>query len=453
MNAACRIVLTVALLMLAGGRIDAAVTEEEASALGKDLTPLGAEKAGSKDGVIPAWDGGQTRAAPGYVPGGPRPDPFAGERPLFSITSKNVDDYAARLTDGAQALLRKYPDSFRIDVYPTRRTAAAPQSVYDATRRNAVAARLVDGAAGPVPEGAYGGIPFPLPKSGAEAMWNHRLSWRGESHQNQYTNYMGTEDGSRVLVDGGTFDTQIPYYFADGAAERFNGEYTMIRIDSEAPPIRKGTLFVHRSHFDADRDDAWAYMPGQRRVRKLPNGCCDLPLPSAAGVISSDEPGVFDGRIDRFEWSIVGKAEKYIPYNDNQSLLVSVDELLRPHHLNPDHVRWELHRVWIVEAKLAPGQRHAIARARYYLDEDTWIAVLGDRWDASGVLARTLWSLPLVLPDIPAVAVATAGGHDLVKGTWIALGVLNGKPAPWRVMPRFPDAHFTADALAGEGIR
>jgi hypothetical protein len=453
MIAICRAILIAALVFPAYGSVDAAVTAEQASALGKELTPVGAEKAGSKDGAVPAWDGGQLGDVAGYVAGGARQDPFAGEGRLFSITAKNVDAHAARLTDGAKALLSKYPDSFRIDVYPTHRTAAAPQRVYDAIRRNAVAGRLVDSSTGPVPEGAYGGIPFPLPKNGAEAIWNHLLRWRGESIQNQSANYMGTADGSRILVDGGVTDIQNPYYFADGAAERFNGEYTMLRIDSEAPPHRKGTLYVERDRLNADRGDAWVYLPGQRRVRKLPDACCELPLGSAAGVITFDEPDVYNGRIDRFEWTIVGKAEMYIPYNNNHSLQVSVDELLAPHHLNPDHIRWELHRVWIVEAKLVPGQRHAIARARYYLDEDTWIAVLGDRWDASGSLARTLWSLPLVLPDLPGVAAATSGGHDLLKGTWVAMAVLSGKPAPYKLMPRFADAHFTADAMAGEGVR
>ena len=453
MSAASRTTLVVTLALLVVSHPDAAVTVDEAAELGKSLTPFGAEMMGSKDGAIPSWEGGQTQLAPGYVAGGPRPDPFAGERPLFSITAKNVDEYAARLSDGTRALLRKYPDSFRIDIYPTHRTAAAPQHVYDATRRNAVSARLVDSPTGPIPEGAHGGIPFPVPKNGAEAIWNHLLRWRGETFQYQFANYMGTGEGSRVLVDGGTFDTQIPYYFSDGAAGRFNGEYAMVRIDSEAPPHRKGTLFVERDHFNADRSDAWVYLPGQRRVRKLPTACCDLPLGSAAGVITFDEPDVYNGRIDRFEWTLVGKAEVYIPYNGNRSLQVSVDDFVQPHHVNPDHVRWELHRVWIVDAKLAPGQRHTISRARYYLDEDTWIAVLGDRWDASGTLTRTLWALPLLLPDIPAVAAATSGGHDLVKGTWIAMAVLNGKPAPYKLVPRFPDAHFTADAMAGEGIR
>jgi hypothetical protein len=264
---------------------------------------------------------------------------------------------------------------------------------------------------------------------------------------------MSTADGTHILVDGGTFDTQQPYYFAEGSAERFGGEYALVRINSEAPPQRKGVAFVERDNLNADKSDFWAYLPGQRRVRKLPNTCCDAPLPSASGVINFDEPDVWNGRIDRYDWTLIGKTEMYIPYNSNRSLQASIDELLQPHHLNPDHVRWELHRVWVVEANLALGKRNAMTRGRYYLDEDTWTAVLADRWDANGVLAKTLWALPLVLPDVPAVAAATSGGHDMVTGTWIAMAVLNDKPAPYKIMPRFPDSHFTADALAGEGVR
>jgi hypothetical protein len=454
MPAAWRLsLLTALLLLLSASIVVNAAAADDARSLGSDLTPVGAEKAGSKDGTIPPWDGGLTTASPGAATRDPRADPFPGERPLFSITAKNAGEHAARLTDGALALLTKYPDTYRIDVYPTHRTAAAPQHVYDAIRRNAASARLAEGPTGLAPTGAYGGVPFPLPKSGAEAIWNHLLRWRGESVDNKTANYIGTGDGTRVLVDGGSLHLQNPYYFANGNAGQFNGEYSTLRIESEAPPQRRGVLFVERDSFDADKNDAWLYLPGQRRVRKLPSACCDLPLGSAAGVITFDEPDVYNGRIDRFAWTLVGKVEKYIPYNNNRSLQVSVDEFLGPRHLNPDHVRWELHRVWVVEAKLAPGQRHAMTRSRYYLDEDTWTAVLGDRWDAAGTLSRTLWALPLAMPDIPGVVAATSGGHDLVKGTWVAMGVMNGKPTPYRIVPRFADAHFTPDAMAGEGVR
>lgn len=439
-------------VLAVAGSSFAAGTAEEAAALGRELTPLGAEKAGSVDGAIPAWQGGLSRPRDAAGWSAEHVDLFPNEHALFSVSARNLDEYTARLTDGVQALLRKYPETYRIDVYPAHRTSAAPQWLYDATRRNATAATLVDGTSGLVVQNAYGGVPFPLPKNGAEVIWNHLLRWRGIAHQRQFANFMTTAVGARVVVDGGFADVQFPYYASDGLT-RFDGDYSMMRIVSEEPPQRHGVEYVERNNLDGNRNTSWAYVPGQRRVRKLPVSCCNTPLPSAAGIITFDEVEVFNGRIDRFEWTLVGKGERYIPYNTNGSLNVSVDELLQPNHLNPQHVRWELHRVWIVEANLRPGQRHVVARARYYLDEDTWIAVLGDRWDANGKLVKTLWALPLALPEIPAVTAVTSGAHDLVTGTWIAMAVLNGRPEAYKDVPPWPDAHFTADAMAGEGVR
>ena len=187
-------------------------TAEEAARLKTDLTPLGAEKAASKDGTIPAWTGGMTKPIPGDKPGGRRGDPFKDEKPLYSITAKNADQYADKLTDGTKAMLKKYPDSFRVDVYKTHRTAAAPQWVYDNTAKNAVNGKLVNG----VPKGVYGGIPFPVPKTGEEVMWNHILRWNGESWGFSNTWYQLTSDGRSVLVSDNDGDQQFPYYDPDG---------------------------------------------------------------------------------------------------------------------------------------------------------------------------------------------------------------------------------------------
>ena len=151
------------------------VSAEEAARLKTTLTPLGAERAGNKEGTIPAWEGGLTRAPANYKNGDPRPDFFPNDKPVLTINARNMDQHAAKLSDGVKALMKKYPD-FRIEVYPTRRTAAAPQYVYDNTFRNATRAKLVDNGQGV--EGAFGGIPFPIPKDGYEAILNHRLRGR-----------------------------------------------------------------------------------------------------------------------------------------------------------------------------------------------------------------------------------------------------------------------------------
>lgn len=121
----------------------AAVSADQAATLKSTLTPLGGERAGNADGSIPAWTGGLTKVDAAYKDGGKRGDPYAGDQPVLTITAQNMAQYADKLTPGIQAMLKKYPDSYKVVVYPTHRSAAAPQSVYDATFANATSGKLV----------------------------------------------------------------------------------------------------------------------------------------------------------------------------------------------------------------------------------------------------------------------------------------------------------------------
>ena len=422
--------------------------------LGKSLTPFGAERAGNADKTIPAWEGGYTTVDPSYQKGGKRGDPFAADKPLFSITSKNMAQYADKLSDGVKEMFKRYPDTYRMDIYPTRRTAAAPQWVYDNTAKNAVNAKLVEGSAGPMPEGAYGGIPFPIPENGDEAMWNHLLSWSGTSITRDARFYLMTADGQQVMTTDGKAIQEMPYYFQDGSAQTFDGDYWMIRLLNIGPPIRAGEQAMDRANLNADKSQTHIYLAGQRRVRKVPNSCCDTPAPSTAGVMAYDELSVYKGRLNRFNWKLVGKKELYIPYNTNKFFTAGKPEdVLGKRHLNPDVLRWELHRVWVVEANLKPGERHQMVKSRYYLDEDTWQALLGDRWDASGQLAKTLWALPAVMPDIPAQASVSSGFYDFMSGTWFVLDLLTGQSSQWGIVERFKKSDFSPTVMAGQGVR
>ncbi|SDJ37747.1 Protein of unknown function [Pseudomonas delhiensis] len=448
---ACLLTALSASLLFAHGAL-AAVSAEEAGKLKTTLTPLGGERAGNADGSIPAWTGGYTQADPAYKDGGKRGDPFAADKPLFTITAQNMAQYAAQLTPGVQAMLKKYPDSYRLEVYPTHRSAAAPQSVYDATFANASSGKLVDGPAGPMPEGAAGGIPFPIPQSGAEAIWNHLLRWRGASWHASFTQYLTTADGKHVLTNDSRSDLQMPWYLPGGAGEK--GVFWSIRMINDGPPLRAGEAITGLENLNADKASVWTYLPGQRRVRRLPNACCDTPTPATAGVMSFDELYVFNGRIDRFDWKLVGKREMYIPYNANKVFTAAGPEaLLDTHHLKSDAIRWEKHRVWVVEATLKSGQRHVMPKSTYYLDEDTWAAVLGERYDARGQLAKVLWTSPVVLPDLPGVVTLTNGFYDLLSGAWFAGDLFAGKSEQYRIVPPYKDSVFTADAMAGEGVR
>lgn len=427
----------------------AAVTAEEAARLKTDLTPFGAEKAGNKDGSIPAWNGGHATPISGDKPGGRRGDPFKDEKPLYTVTAQNMDQYADKLTDGVKALLQRYPDSYRLNVYPTHRTAVAPQWVYDNTARNAVQAKM-DGY---TLTGAYGGIPFPMPKTGLEAINNHLLSWRGTSWEADFSHYQITSDGKVVLTTDGQIRQRMPYYFDDGSAQGFDGYYWEVNLLNAGPPIRAGEMIVGRTNLDADKSTAYVYLTGQRRVRKLPNACCDTPTPATAGLMSFDEVNIFAGRTDVFNWKLIGKKEILVPYNQNRFLQYPDGEIIKGQHVNPEAVRWELHRVWVVEATLAEGKRHQAPRSVYYLDEDTWQGVLGDRWDAKNQLWKTLWMFNYVMPDFPGTVQQTFGYYDLLSGQAYVANVLNDKAFHHRPSKRWPTDLFTGQGLAGQGVR
>ncbi|MDC8784652.1 DUF1329 domain-containing protein [Roseateles koreensis] len=441
--------IAAAIILALSASAHAGVTAEEANHLKTDLTPLGAEKAGNKDGSIPAWTGGYASPIPGDKPGGRRGDPFKAEKLLYSVTAKNMDQYADKLTDGVKAMLKKYPDSYRIDVYPTHRTAVAPQWVYDNTAKNALRAKLD----GHTLQGAYGGIPFPVPKSGIEAMWNHKLAWRGTAWEALFNQYQITANGKVVLTTDGQIRQRMPYYLEDGSPEKFEGYTWEVNLLNIGPPIRAGEMIVGRQHVDEDKSISYVYLTGQRRVRKLPNACCDTPTPASAGLMSFDELSVFSGRTDLFDWKILGKKEILVPYNENRFLQAPDADIIKSQHLNPDHVRWELHRVWVVQANLLPGKRHQAPKGVYYLDEDTWQAMLGDRWDANNQLWKTFWSFNYVMPDFPGTVQQTFGYYDLLSGQAYVSNVLNDKAYHHRATKPWPTSLFTGDGLAAQGVR
>lgn len=433
---------------------NAAVSAEEASKLGTTLTPLGAEKAANKDGTIPSWTGGDQKVPPGFKGTARRPDPFANEKPLYSITGQNYSNYADKLSDGQVAMLRKYPD-YRIDVYPTHRTASAPQWVYENTLKNAqTAATSNDGYS---IKDAYGGIPFPIPKTGVEAMWNHLLAWKGEAWRYPFNVYVTASDGKRFLVGDNQMDEQSPYYFKDGAKGDHRTEYDLIHLTENGPPQHAGEALVSRDPLDqvGVGTQVWQYLTGQRRVRKLPNAKYDTPSAFVSGVSNYDEFYNFRGPMDLYEWTLVGKKEMFIPYNNNGFYQPTHDaDVLSQHFANPDHVRWELHRVWVVEAKLASGKRHVMPKRRFYLDEDTWLAQLADGWDAGGKLWKTFVMLNVDCPDLPGVVAGSFMAYNVQTSEWVANDIFNEKSytiyfpeKPW------PDTHFTGDALATEGVR
>jgi hypothetical protein len=438
-------------MTMAGASL-AAVTAEEAARLKTTLTPMGAEKAGNKDGSIPAWDGGYTKAPAGYKQGDPRPDPFAAEKPLYSVSAKNMAQYADKLSDGVKGLMQKYPD-FRIDVYPTHRSGAAPQWFYDNTFKNATRAKLT--GEGYTFEGAYGGVPFPITKDPKEMILNHLTAWkRGESSTSPSRCFTVTPDGKMTLVSDGTQDLQHPFTYKDGSAETYSGFYNIGRYVQSAPASKAGeSILAHFPSVQGKTIGLWQYLVGQRRVRRAPSVSYDTPDSVTSGLGFFDEAFMQFGPYDHHDLKLVGKKEIFLPYNNNRANAAAPEDLFKPRFMNPDLVRWELHRVWEIEANLAPGKRHVVAKRKLYLDEDTWQIILMDGWDAQGQLWRMSYTLTELAPDVPALVGNMAWGtYNLQTGGYYLNAATNGAKQ-FAIVPRRPDSFFSPEELANVGAR
>lgn len=439
--------LVLALTLAAGD----AAAQAGASLKSGALTPYGAERGASKDGSIPAWDGKPVAMTVGAD--NRRADPYAAEKPLLSISAANAAQHAEKLTDGTKALLAKWP-GMRIDVYPSHRSAVFAPAVYDAVAQNAARAKLANG--GLTVEGAYGGIPFPVPKNGHEALWNHMLSYRGQLTSFTADKYVMTANGDRVLTNRQRTSLAYPYYDPKGKPEAFSGEWARARLDITEPPANSGQAMMTIDYVDnyAKPKDGWQYVPGQRRVRKSPSLVYDTPDASAAGLANFDDVNLFIGAQDRYQVQLLGKKEIYIPYNNNGLFRKPVNAVIGKGSLNPDAVRWELHRVWVLEATLAAGKRNVAAKRRLYLDEDTWQAVLADTWDAQGKLWKTGQAYTLLAGDEPSASTLSYTWHDLLSGGWVYAAAINETGGvSYQDFDSKQLSRFTSGALASGGVR
>jgi hypothetical protein len=445
--------LLILTFMMAGASAAAAAgpTAAEIASLKTTLTPVGAERQGNRAGTIPAWTGGYTTTA-SYAEGKPRPDPFAGEKPLFSISSANLAQYAGKLPEGAQSLLRKYPD-YRMDVYPTHRTAAFPQSVYDNIFRNASRAHAAPEGIAYGVEGAAGGIPFPIPKSGFEVVWNHLLAYWGPARELHLSTYVASPNGSIELATGYNEVADFPFYYENATPTSFDGYYFKTRHIEDAPPSKAGESYLAWQPIDTAKYKfaAWRLLPGERRVRRAPSLSYDIPDADASGFENLDEYYIFFGGPDRYEFKLLGKKEMYIPYNNNRFYQLPAAQVMQAKHANPDALRYELHRVWVVEGTLAPGKHHIVPRRRLYIDEDTWLAVYSDSWNEDGKLWKFGQGTMYLMPDVPAVILGSQFVYDLDLGGYVYGFAFNGEA--YKVSAPHPASVFSPDVLAARAVR
>lgn len=440
---------SVVALTLTSAAADAKISEADAAKLKSELTPLGAVKAANKDGSIPAWTGGITSAPAGYKVGMHHPDPFSGDKVLYTVTNANKDKYAEFLTPGITKMFETYPDTYKMDIYQSRRTASFPKYVYDATIENATRAELVEGGNGI--KGAAIGVPFPVPANGLEAIWNHILRFRGEQTTRNGGQAAPTADGDFTYIG---FDEaiSIEYSREDATPAALEESNILFRFKQNVtqPARLAGTaLLVHETMDQVKKPrQAWTYNSGQRRVRRAPNVAYDAPGTASDGLRTTDDFDMYNGAPDRYNWELKGKKEVFIPYNSYKlhSDEVKYEDIIKPGHINTELVRWEKHRVWVVEATLKDGISHVYKKRTFYIDEDSWQIHIADLYDNRDELYRVAVAYGINYYEVPTHWSTLDAYYDLNSRRYIAIG-LDNEEKMYDFQTKQSSSDYTAAAL------
>jgi len=422
-------VMTTIVLSIAAGNAMAKVSEAEAAKLGKELTCVGAEAGANADGTIPAFSG-KWLGKPSHVEYTPHVgqhpvDVYPEDKPLFEITAANVDKYADKLSEGQKAMFKRFPESFRMQVYQSRRDFRYPDVVCEVAKKNALEAELIDGGLGYT--GYKGPIGFPIPKEPMEVLANMNFPYRAF-----------TEDMVRDIADVGS-DGSITW------GRQVNKNLNIVTSPSEiGKPMEglmayslSGTLLPERDRgsFTASQEPvnfakakrlAWQYDPGTRRVRQLPTYGFDSPLGGTSGKLTIDQDRLMNGDPSRYEWKLHGKKEMYIPANSYRihSKDVKYADLLQKGHANPTYMRYELRRVWVLEGTLKEGYRHAFGKRVLFIDEDNWQASVGDYYDTRGALWQHAFINHYYAFDLNAWQAGTSFFHDLNSGSYVGFNLV-----------------------------
>ena len=447
------VVVWMTLLFGLTANASAELSVEELGKLGTELTPLGGEKAGNAKGTIPAWQGGLHDPPPGYVKGSHYIDPFAEDQIQFTITADNMEHYQENLSAGHWALLKLYPDTFEMNVYETHRSAAAPQRIYDATRKVAATARLADQGNGVLE--AVIGIPFPIPENGLHVIWNHILRWRADAAKRTIAQAAPTRKGAYTLVK---FEDKFDFIYSHKrmSEKSLNNVIAYFQQKVVAPARLAGSILLVHETLDQSKEHrkAWLYNPGQRRVRRAPNVAFDNPGTASDGQRTSDQFDMYNGSPERYNWELIGKKEIYVPYNSYrlQSPELKFKDILKPRHIDAKLPRYELHRVWVVEATLKPDARHIYKRRTFYVDEDSWQILIVDQYDNRDQLWRVSEGFAMNYYDVPNLWTAMEVHTDLQSGRYLAIGLYN-EYAPYDFSVVFSPREFTPAALRRAGRR
>lgn len=395
----------------------------------------------------------------GWAPGKVRGEywKYKDEKPLFSITAENLSQYADKLSPGQLALFKQIK-SYRMDVYPTHRDCSYPDWIQDNTRKNGAGAAKLDPSGNYLINATLPGLPFPEAKNGQEAIWNYLTRYRGVGAQwSKVNTVVSPRPGSSDWISTTSKQTLFFPWGKKGsnAIDKETWNYAIF-FAYDSPAALAGQGLVQVSNFANNDTPSYYYFPGQRRVRRMPAYDYDAPQIGFENQYTVDEPWLFNGNIDRFDWKLIGKKEMYVPYNDFAlyDFKKSFGDEFKPDQVDPGARRYELHRVFVVEATLKENMRHISQKKVLYLDEDTYLALAGEDYDAQGKLWKTKESYPIPVWELGGSCdVEPFAQYNLTSGRYVTDQNVVGTGADVRYYQDSSDPAFNPDFYTSENLR
>ncbi|MEO8808482.1 MAG: DUF1329 domain-containing protein, partial [Burkholderiaceae bacterium] len=296
-----------------------------------------------------------------------------------------------------------------------------------------------------------------IPENGAEVMWNTKMRYRGMAVDYKYTiTAASPRKGSDEWIKAGSEQTN---YFPWGAKGS--------QLFSKMAPIENFVYFGYSTPaalagqalaitiYTEQPTETFLYFPGQRRVRRMPSYAYDAPQIGFENQYTLDEPYVFNGAMDRFDWKLAGKKEIFVPYNSfgAYDFGAKFEDVAQKDFIAPTHRRYELHRVWVVEATVKAGVRHLAPKRTFYVDEDSWNPVLADDYDGQGKLWKMREGFSIPVYETGACDVSAFVQNNLLEGRYVldehAIGT--GSDVRWLTEPgnnpRLKASFYTSENL------
>lgn len=405
-------------LAIAAGPAGAAVDAEQAAQLGDTLTPIGAEQA-SNGADIPPWEGGLSKT---QMERGD--NPYAEDEPLYVVTAKNMDQYGELLSEGHKALLQTFPETYRMPVYPTRRSAGFPEYIYAATKKNATSVELRNEGHGFCCTAQ--GFPFPIPQNGLEVMWNHIMRYNTKGYRGFLNHAVTTPDGDYV-VERSYLELSYHYNHPETTLQTLDNQNLWLMSKVVAPANKAGDNNLVHVPIDRMREETkvWVFNPGLGRTRRIGDVGYDNPL--FDGLMTHDQLDMFNGPLDRYTVKLIGKREMLVPYNANRlySPEYRYEDIITRGHINQDLTRYEKHRVWVIDTEVREGYAHIYKRRRFYLDEDSWLVMMQDIYDEHDAFWRTSEAHAVMFRNVPLIVNGVQVHYDLQSRRYVIVNLTN----------------------------